>query len=153
MAPHNSVVLILRRTEGDVPEVLLLRCLPNMHLAEVEPFYKLPGGSATGNETPEETGRREVREETGLKIRLGAPMTRFYAREFERHTKYGLWIWRSHCRGRLNKTPRNDRKTRILDRIWVSLDKAKLLITPGLRNNTQNEMLQILHESLMHQHA
>ena len=35
-------------------------------------FWKLPGGKGEGNETPEESGCRECREETGVIIPMGS---------------------------------------------------------------------------------
>ncbi len=153
IAPHNSVVFILKPTERRVPDVLLLRAMPNMHIAEEEVHYRPPGGTAEGKETPEETARRETRQETGLKIPSSAPLNLFYKREFGRHTKYGFWIMRSDCRGSYNKFTRHDRKNRIIGRTWVPLDEAQNLIPPSEKGSTHNEMLRMLYESLMRQRA
>jgi 8-oxo-dGTP pyrophosphatase MutT (NUDIX family) len=57
--------VVIRQGPGG-PELLLGR----RHRERRRPMWSLPKGTPDGDETPEQTATREVREETGLQVRI-----------------------------------------------------------------------------------
>jgi ADP-ribose pyrophosphatase len=144
-SPHNSVVAVYRRSGsgGDV-EVLLLKCLHNIPRPEDVISYKLPGGKAEAEEIPEETARRELREETGLKLPKKVEPLLIYQTQTLEHVKYGFAVNRASCKGSLYKGVRIDGRTRIVGHAWVSLDRALELIPPSTGNSSHHDVLKAL---------
>jgi 8-oxo-dGTP diphosphatase len=77
---------VISRNEGDDLEVLLV------HRPKYDD-WSLPKGKAEPGETDEETARREVEEETGLRCRLGRELdTVKYRDRYDRPKRVRYWL-------------------------------------------------------------
>lgn len=145
---HNSTVAVLRLSDQDRNlQVLLLKCLPIPNRPEDEIFYKIPGGVGKNGEEPEDTARRELKEETGLKIPKKVKLNLVDVEMIGSHTKYGYYVLRQHCNGSIRKIPHNDRKTRFVGTEWVPIERALELIQPREENRSQHDLLSTLKAS------
>ena len=95
-----------------------------MHMAK-NGFYKLPGGGMEGNETPEQTFKREVREETGFPCEIVE-----YLGTIEEHKNRNNYLQFSHCyigrttgRGERTKLTENEKALGFTPE-WFSVDDA-----------------------------
>ncbi|MBX4198698.1 NUDIX hydrolase [Candidatus Parcubacteria bacterium] len=149
-SPHSSRMVISHPENKDgEAQILLLKCQPFPNKPEDVPWYEIPGGDykpqATldaPKETPEETAKRETREETGLKIPQNAPIEEFYLEILPSgHKKHGFHVTRKCCKGKRHKTPRNDGNKRILENDWFKVSDALALIQPGEDGRTQYDIL------------
>lgn len=59
----------------------------------------------------EKTYREELKEETGLELRAGAPITRLITVPYPDHDKHFVLAWRRDCDGRLRQTQIADGNT------------------------------------------
>lgn len=161
--PHNSVVYIVDPgTDGMEDKVLVLTSLPLGVHDRKRARRKPPGGEAkrTGpNETgpwedPEATSKREVREETGIKIRKKTRLNPLGAvGDDVGHVKYGFWVLRSECRGSLSKKVYFDGKTKVIARRWMTISAALRVIRPKGTNSSHNDFLRVLQEIRSEQKA
>ncbi|MDB5254539.1 MAG: hypothetical protein JWL80_605 [Parcubacteria group bacterium] len=133
---HNSVAVVWR--PGHLPgvnQMLVAYCIqPDLFRSLGCPAFedipeeylsvRVPGGGGNFGESPEDTFRRELREETGLKAKRAAPLHWVYRRRFQAHVKNGFLISRSDCKGSLYKKPYWDRKTVIVGFRWCTFEEA-----------------------------
>ncbi|MBZ5590224.1 MAG: (deoxy)nucleoside triphosphate pyrophosphohydrolase [Acidobacteriia bacterium] len=75
---RTVVAAVVRRDDG---RFLLARRLPQSHLGGL---WEFPGGSLEDGETPDEALRRELREELGVGVAVGEPVTFAFHRDTER---------------------------------------------------------------------
>jgi 8-oxo-dGTP diphosphatase len=72
-----AVVVRRAETEGSPDRILISHRFPNAHLPD---FWEFPGGKLEPGESSSDCARREVREETGVEVRVLGLLTR------QRHT-------------------------------------------------------------------
>ncbi len=72
------VAAVVRRDDGSV---LVARRRPGSHLAGL---WEFPGGTVEDGERPEEALARELREELGVELSVGAPLTFAWHRDESR---------------------------------------------------------------------
>lgn len=116
-------LVILGLTKNDREEILISqRYDPKVPAAHLK--WDLPGGTVEFGESPEETLRREIMEETGLEIEIGNLIPHVASRVWD-HADYKMHsiVLCFECKMSAGKLHLNDHKINALE--WV---KAKDLI-------------------------
>ena len=133
--------------------MLLIETIPQHPRPEDRSIFKIPGGSAKNNkETPEETGKREFREETGRKIRSKTELERVVSIVRPGHSKLGYMVDDKLCKGRLYKKGDDlvyERKTRIIGWHWKTFEEALRLIPRASDNDHYHMILLMAREKLL----
>ncbi len=136
-------------------EVYLLKCIPNQPHppgSDVKYDYKIPGGKAEAPhgvlETQEETGKRELREEAGFKVKRKTPLNLVCHFPAPHHVRYVFSIERAKCSGKRHKGYRDDHNTRILSGVWVTIDQALKFLKPDGWNRYQFDGLMEFKEQM-----
>lgn len=153
---HNSVVVVWRppviTDRVEEPHVLLMKYRPfpkrskagNGSVVPAE-FEKIPGGGMKPGESPAATAVRELYEETGLIAReKDLVETCSFPQPVKNgivHTKYGLAVRYSQCRGTLHTVPVTEQKGVITWLGWVPISEALEKIKPSSRGSSQHVAL------------
>lgn len=141
--PHNSVGVVYRPSGvKGVNKVLVADYLPR-YLRHVEkPRARLAGGGSKPGEDPIATGKRELKEETGLKVKTNAKMILIYSVSKKGHQKNGFLIARSDCKGAIRfRNPPRDRKIKFVGYRWLTFDQALAEIVPVPGFRSQHDIL------------
>lgn len=82
---------------------------------------KFPGGMQKGSEKPFDTMRREVSEETGLKVERGREVYRAPSPSDPKLIQFGYLVEIDDCSGRLRNKKLMDGNTELSNLRWVNL--------------------------------
>src|SRR4051812_12283897 len=90
---REAASVIVLRDAPDGPEVLLVQRTPHAHF--MGGAWVFPGGAVDEGETVEQTGRRELREETAITLPPDAPLTPFsrWITPAEVKTRFDTWFF------------------------------------------------------------
>ncbi|MHB1330525.1 MAG: NUDIX hydrolase [Minisyncoccota bacterium] len=134
---HNSVVVVWRRgKDGRSVEFLVMNSIPTNPQFPKDLQVKFPGGGVEGIETPEETARRELKEETGFRVRGKTIVHRVYRSESNGHTKYGFVVNREGCRGSLRKVLLDEGDSILYPPKWVKVSEVLAVIHQHPKNKS-----------------
>ncbi|MBX4200238.1 NUDIX domain-containing protein [Candidatus Parcubacteria bacterium] len=138
---YNSSVIEWREREG-VIEVLVLDSTPTNPDFPDDVQTKFPGGGGEEGESPEDTARREFKDETGRSIREDAKLKPIYSRLVADHHKVGFLVHESDCEGQLDEVPRLEGDSIINNRRYLTIDQVIADIYQPRHNQTQLHLVR-----------